>query len=195
LALPVKALHVGQEDYWLDQIAKDREEYFSGRGESPGRFIGEVADASGLSGEATAEQVRALARGLDPATGEVRCKPLWRADPRSKLNAAPPGLVGPRSTPDHRTRTLAWAPPGHWSCLATMSYLDRRGDLNAPQGPPSACSAGAGCWRMRSSTAAADPVTSGGSSGSSTVTLGSCWWPPRLRLGLLESRSLRHHSE
>jgi conjugative relaxase-like TrwC/TraI family protein len=89
VALPVKALHVGQEDYWLDQIAKDREEYFSGKGESPGRFVGDVAEASGLSGEATPEQVRALARGLDPATGEVRCKPLWRADPRSKLSAAP----------------------------------------------------------------------------------------------------------
>ena len=81
MALPVKALHVGQEDYWLDQIAKDREEYFSGKGESPGRFVGDMADASGLSGEATAEQVRALARRLDPATGQVRCKPLWRADP------------------------------------------------------------------------------------------------------------------
>jgi conjugative relaxase-like TrwC/TraI family protein len=89
LALPVKALHVGQEDYWLNQIAKDREEYFSGKGESPGRFVGDVAQASGLVGEATAEQVRALARGLDPATGQVRCKPLWRADPRSKLSAAP----------------------------------------------------------------------------------------------------------
>jgi conjugative relaxase-like TrwC/TraI family protein len=89
LALPVKALHVGQEDYWLDQIAKDREEYFSGRGESPGRFVGDVADASGLQGVASAEQVRALARGLDPATGQVRCRPLWRADPRSKLSAAP----------------------------------------------------------------------------------------------------------
>jgi hypothetical protein len=89
LALPVKALKVGQEDYWLDQIAKDREEYFSGKGESPGRFIGEVADASGLQGEASAEQVRAMFRGLDPATGGQRCKPLWRADPRSKLSAAP----------------------------------------------------------------------------------------------------------
>jgi conjugative relaxase-like TrwC/TraI family protein len=89
LALPVKALHVGQEDYWLNQIAKDREEYFSGKGESPGRFVGDVADASGLHGAASPEQVRALARGLDPATGEVRCKPLWRADPRSKLSAAP----------------------------------------------------------------------------------------------------------
>jgi conjugative relaxase-like TrwC/TraI family protein len=89
LALPVKALHVGQEDYWLDQIAKDREEYFSGKGESPGRFVGDLAAASGLSGEATPEQVRALARGLDPATGQQRCRPLLRADPRSKLSAAP----------------------------------------------------------------------------------------------------------
>jgi conjugative relaxase-like TrwC/TraI family protein len=89
LALPVKALKVGQESYWLDQIARDREEYFSGRGESPGRWVGGVADASGLHGEATAEQVRAMFRGLDPATGEVRCAPLLRADPRSKLSAAP----------------------------------------------------------------------------------------------------------
>jgi conjugative relaxase-like TrwC/TraI family protein len=89
VALPVKALKVGQENYWLDQIAKDREQYFSGKGESPGRVVGEVAAASGLKGEASAEQVRAMFRGLDPATGEVRCKPLWRADPRSKLSAAP----------------------------------------------------------------------------------------------------------
>jgi conjugative relaxase-like TrwC/TraI family protein len=89
LALPVKALKVGQEDYWLDQIAKDREQYFSGKGESPGRVVGEAAITSGLHDEATAEQVRAMFRGLDPATGEVRCTPLWRADPRSKLSAAP----------------------------------------------------------------------------------------------------------
>jgi hypothetical protein len=28
-------------------------------------------------------------QGLDPATGEVRCAPLWRADPRSKLAPGP----------------------------------------------------------------------------------------------------------
>jgi conjugative relaxase-like TrwC/TraI family protein len=89
LALPVKALKVGQENYWLDQIARDREEYFSGRGESPGRFVGENAATSGLAGEASAAQVQAMFRGLDPASGEQRSKPLWRADPRSKLSAAP----------------------------------------------------------------------------------------------------------
>jgi conjugative relaxase-like TrwC/TraI family protein len=89
VALPVKALKAGQEAYWLDQIARNREEYFSGRGESPGRFVGSAAHASGLEGIASAEQVRAMFRGLDPATGERRCVPLWRADPRSKLAAGP----------------------------------------------------------------------------------------------------------
>jgi hypothetical protein len=89
VALPVKALKAGQEAYWLDQIARNREEYFSGRGESPGRFVGSAAADSGLEGVASAEQVRAMFQGLDPATGEVRCGPLWRADPRSKLVAGP----------------------------------------------------------------------------------------------------------
>jgi hypothetical protein len=89
VALPVKALKAGQESYWLDQIARNREEYFSGHGESPGRFVGSAAQASGLAGTASAEQVRAMFQGLDPATGEVRCAPLPRADPRSKLAAGP----------------------------------------------------------------------------------------------------------
>src|SRR5215216_5064972 len=89
VALPVKALKAGQEAYWLDQIARDREEYFSGRGESPGRFVGSAAAADGLEGEASPEQVRAMFQGLDPATSEQRCAPLWRADPRSKMAAGP----------------------------------------------------------------------------------------------------------
>jgi conjugative relaxase-like TrwC/TraI family protein len=89
VALPVKALKAGQESYWLDQIARNREEYFSGRGESPGRFVGSAAATAGLEGLASPEQVRAMFQGLDPATGEVRCAPLPRADPRSKLAAAP----------------------------------------------------------------------------------------------------------
>ena len=72
MALPVKALKAGQESYWLDQIARNREECFSGRGESPGRFLGSVA-AAGLDGVASPEQVQAMFQGLDPATGEQRC--------------------------------------------------------------------------------------------------------------------------
>jgi AAA domain/TrwC relaxase len=84
-----QGLKAGQEAYWLDQIARNREEYFSGRGESPGRFVGSAAQASSLEGVASPEQVRAMFQGLDPATGEQRCAPLWRADPRSKLAAGP----------------------------------------------------------------------------------------------------------
>jgi conjugative relaxase-like TrwC/TraI family protein len=89
VALPVKALKAGQESYWLDQIARNGEEYFSGRGESPGRFVGSAAAAAGLEGTASPDQVRAMFQGLDPATGETRCMPLLRADPRSKLAAGP----------------------------------------------------------------------------------------------------------
>jgi len=89
VALPVKALKAGQESYWLDQIARNREEYFSGRGESAGRYVGSAAAMASLEGTARPEQVRAMFQGLDPATGEVRCAPLWRADPRSKLAAGP----------------------------------------------------------------------------------------------------------
>jgi TrwC relaxase len=89
VALPVKALKAGQETYWLDQIARNREEYFSGHGESPGRFVGSAAASAGLEGTASPEQVRAMFQGLDPATGEVRCAPLLRADSRSKLAAGP----------------------------------------------------------------------------------------------------------
>jgi conjugative relaxase-like TrwC/TraI family protein len=89
VALPVKALKAGQESYWLDQIARNREEYFSGCGESPGRFVGSIAAAAGLEETASPEQVRAMFQGLDPATGEQRCAPLRRADSRSKLAAGP----------------------------------------------------------------------------------------------------------
>src|SRR5918994_2542783 len=89
VALPVKALKAGQESYWLDQIARNREEYFSGRGESPGRFLGSAAAAAGLDGVASPEQVQAMFHGLNPANGELRCSPLLRADPRSKLAAGP----------------------------------------------------------------------------------------------------------
>jgi conjugative relaxase-like TrwC/TraI family protein len=89
VALSVKPLKVGQEGYWLDQIARNHEEYFSGHGESPGRWVGSLAEQTGCTGEASAEEVRAMFRGQDPTTGAQRVAPVWRADPRSKLPATP----------------------------------------------------------------------------------------------------------
>ena len=100
MALPVKALKAGQEAYWLDQIARNREEYFSGRGESPGRFVGSAAAAAGLDGVASPEQVRAMFQGLDPATGEVRCAPLLAGRPA--LQAGRRAAAGGAQDPGHR---------------------------------------------------------------------------------------------
>ena len=69
VALPVKALKAGQEAYWLDQIARNREEYFSGHGESPGRFVGGAAATAGLEGAASPEQVQAMFPGPGPRNG------------------------------------------------------------------------------------------------------------------------------
>jgi conjugative relaxase-like TrwC/TraI family protein len=89
VTVSVKPLKVGQEAYWLDQLARNHEEYYSGHGEAPGRWVGHLAEQTGYTGQATAEEVRAMFRGQDPRTGEQRVAPLWRADPRSKLPATP----------------------------------------------------------------------------------------------------------
>jgi ribosome assembly protein YihI (activator of Der GTPase) len=89
LALGVSPLRVGQEAYWLDQIAHDRCEYYSGKGESPGWWAGSLAERTGLTGVAEDEAVQRLFAGQDPQTGEQRVVPLWRTDPRSRLDARP----------------------------------------------------------------------------------------------------------
>jgi hypothetical protein len=120
---------------WLDQIARDREEYFSGHGESPGRFVGEPATTRGLAGVAAADQVRAMFQGQDPTTCEQRCQPLLRADPRSKLPAGPL-LAALREYAANRG-VVDLEEPARSKALA--------GDVRALEG---------GCWRWRSSIAA-----------------------------------------
>jgi TrwC relaxase len=88
LVLGVTPLRVGQEAYWLDQIAHDRCEYYSGKGESPGWWAGSLAERTRLTGVAEDEAVQRLFAGQDPLTGEQRVAPLWRTDTRSKLDAA-----------------------------------------------------------------------------------------------------------
>jgi hypothetical protein len=89
LALGVTPLRVGQETYWLDQIARDACEYYAGKGESPGWWVGSLAERASLEGVAGEGAVHRLFAGQDPTTGEPRVAPVWRADPRSKLSAGP----------------------------------------------------------------------------------------------------------
>ena len=96
MALGVTPLRVGQEAYWLEQIARDACEYYAGKGESPGWWAGSLADRAGLQGEASEEAVHRLFAGQDPLTGEQRVAPVWRSDPRSRLSADPLQAATPR---------------------------------------------------------------------------------------------------
>ncbi len=71
MVLDVAKLAPGREDYYLEKLADDREEYLSGHGESPGRWYGHGARSLGLDGEASKEGFRRLIQGRDPTTGEL----------------------------------------------------------------------------------------------------------------------------
>jgi hypothetical protein len=63
VVLDVANLTPGRENYYLEKLADDREEYLSGHGESPGRWYGRGAARLGLEGEATKEGFRRLIQG------------------------------------------------------------------------------------------------------------------------------------
>jgi conjugative relaxase-like TrwC/TraI family protein len=71
VVLDVAKLTAGREDYYLEKLADDREEYLSGHGESPGRWYGHGAASLGLEGEASKEGFRRLIQGRDPRTGKL----------------------------------------------------------------------------------------------------------------------------
>jgi hypothetical protein len=82
LALGVTPLRVGQEDYWLGQIARNRHEYYSAQGESPGWWVGSLAENVGLGTVATDEAIHRLFAGEGPDHQRTATRPpedsVWR---------------------------------------------------------------------------------------------------------------------
>ena len=68
--LSVAKLTPGQETYYERSVAAGLDDYYTGRGESPGVWAGRGAAALGLEGVVQDGQLRTLVRGLDPLTGE-----------------------------------------------------------------------------------------------------------------------------
>ena len=56
--------------YYTGEVAGGLEDYYTGRGESPGRWAGRGTAAAGLSGEVSAEALARLFAGEHPTTGE-----------------------------------------------------------------------------------------------------------------------------
>jgi conjugative relaxase-like TrwC/TraI family protein len=72
--LSIGKIALGQHRYYEQQVARGRDDYYSGRGEAPGEWVGSGAQALGLSGTARAEHVSALLAGLDPRDPSVRLR-------------------------------------------------------------------------------------------------------------------------
>src|SRR6266498_132201 len=67
----IAKLSVGREDYYVREVAGNREEYLSGHGESPGRWLGRGAQALGQEGIASTEAFVRVFHGRHPETGEL----------------------------------------------------------------------------------------------------------------------------
>jgi len=53
----------GGADYYLEKVANNVDDYYLGRGEAPGQWIGSTAESLGLSGQVEAEELRNLLAG------------------------------------------------------------------------------------------------------------------------------------
>ena len=67
--LSVAKLTVGQEAYYEQQVAGGLDDYYAGRGESPGIWAGRGAELLGVVGAVEDGDLGRLLRGIDPASG------------------------------------------------------------------------------------------------------------------------------
>ena len=91
--LSIGKLTVEQSRYYERQVAQGRDDYYSGRGESPGRWTGSGAEALRLGGRVVDDGFMALMEGRDPGTGER----LKRVGGRSKVSAFDLTFSAPKS--------------------------------------------------------------------------------------------------
>src|SRR3954466_3233713 len=69
--LSLGKLAPGQQEYYLDTVARGAEEYYTGAKEAPGQWIGAAARRLGLAGEVDAEALGRVLDHVDP-TGSNR---------------------------------------------------------------------------------------------------------------------------
>jgi conjugative relaxase-like TrwC/TraI family protein len=146
--LSVAKLALGQEAYYEQQVAQGLDDYYAGRGESPGLWVGAAAGGLGLVGVVRDGDLGTLLRGLSPADGE-RLRPparertttvrtldeatgVWREEPKTLAPVAGYDLVFscPKSvsllhalTDDENVRrAISDAHETSWQ--AALSYLE-----------------------------------------------------------------------
>ena len=91
--LNIARLAAGSEGYYLNTIAHTVEDYYTGRGEAPGRWLGRQARELGLEGLVSADALRAVLAGVDPDSGEPLGSASNRRVPGFDLTFRPPKSV------------------------------------------------------------------------------------------------------
>jgi conjugative relaxase-like TrwC/TraI family protein len=68
--LNIGRLGADAAEYYLGEVASSPDAYYTGAGESPGRWVGSLSPALGLAGEVAPADLRAVLAGVHPITGE-----------------------------------------------------------------------------------------------------------------------------
>ena len=68
--LNIGLLAPGAGEYYIGEVASSAEDYYTGRGESAGRWVGSLAKEIGLKGEVDPDDFRAVLAGRHPHTNE-----------------------------------------------------------------------------------------------------------------------------
>ncbi len=72
--LSIGKIALGQHRYYEQQVAQGQDDYYTGRGEAPGEWVGASAQALGLQGRVGAGQFGALIAGHDPRNPATRLR-------------------------------------------------------------------------------------------------------------------------
>lgn len=130
--LSVAKLTPGQESYYEQSVAAGLDDYYAGRGESPGLWIGRGAAELGLEGVVQDGQLRTLIRGRDPLNDEQlrrhakeRTITIERINPHSGGRHLEQKKLAPVAGFD-----LVFSPPKSVSLLHALGDEDTRRAVN-----------------------------------------------------------------
>jgi len=75
-------------EYYIGEVATSAEDYYTGRGESEGRWVGSLAETRGLQGSVAPEDFRAVLDGRHPTTGDRLVRSRTGDRPKSAVVGA-----------------------------------------------------------------------------------------------------------
>ncbi len=73
--LSIGKLGQGQADYYLQAVGQGIEDYYTGAGEAPGRWVGAAAGELDVAGEVDGDALHAALSGNHPKTGSQLANP------------------------------------------------------------------------------------------------------------------------